>query len=152
LNTPPLDDYSEKARAALLASHPDWQPYMSAYPDKETDTSYVLVTIPSPVDPKRALHFYTADEEITVSFDMYECHFNVLTNPKGGELNTAIEFAERLMREDLLVASFWKQNEWTGSTTVESNEQVAIPDSFDRNSDLLKVRSWTGRLDREHAL
>ncbi len=83
---------------------------------------------------------------------MYECHFNALTNPKGGELNTAVEFAERLMREDLLVASFWKQNEWTGSTTVESNEQVTIPDCFDRESDLMKVRSWTGRLDWEHAL
>ncbi len=117
---------------------------MSAYPDKETDSSYVLVTIPSPADPTRTLHLYTADEEVTVSFDMYECHFS--------EVTSAIEFAEQLMREDLLIASFWKQNEWTGSATVERTEQITMPDSFDRNSDLLKVRSWTGRLDHEHAI
>src|ERR1700730_1404835 len=102
---------------------------MSAYPDKETDSSYLLVTIPSPVNPKSALHLYTADEEVTLSFDMYECHFGVLTNPAGEELAAAIEFAERLMREDLLVASFWKENEWTGSMTVERNQDVTIPDS-----------------------
>ena len=144
MNTPALDDYSAKARASLLASHPDWQSYMSEYPDNETNSSYVLVTIPSPADPKRTLHLYTADEEVTVDFAMYECHFS--------ELNNAIEFAEQLMREDLLIASFWKQNEWTGSATVERNEQITMPGSFDRNSDLLKVRSWTGRLDREHAI
>jgi hypothetical protein len=83
---------------------------------------------------------------------MYECHFNALTNPKGEELSSAVEFAEQLMREDLVVASFWKQNEWTGSVTVAQNEQIKMPNSFDKDSDLLKVRSWTGRLDREHAI
>ena len=144
MNTPPLDDYSAKARAALLASHPDWQSYMSEYPDNETNSSYVLVTIPSPADPKRTLHLYTADEEVTVDFAMYECHFD--------ELSSAIEFAEQVMREDLLIASFWKQNEWTGSATVEQNEHITMPDSFDKNSDLLKVRSWTGRFDCERAI
>ena len=33
---------------------------------------------------------------------MYEWHFNALSS--------AVDFAEQLMREDLLVASFWKQN------------------------------------------
>jgi hypothetical protein len=112
VNTLALDDYSAKARAALLAAHPDWQPYVSAYPDKETNSSYVLVTIPCPSDPKRALHLYIADDEVTVSFDMYESHFS--------ELSSAIEFTEQLMREDLLIASFWKQNEWTGSETNKS--------------------------------
>ena len=144
MNTPPLDDYSAKARAALLASHPDWQSYISTYPEQETDSPYVLVTIPSPVDPNRTLHLYTADEEVTVSFDMYEWHFNALSS--------AVDFAEQLMREELLVASFWKQNKWTGSITVAQNEQIKMPDSFDSNSDLLKVRSWTGRLDREHVI
>src|SRR5215472_5581077 len=118
---PPLDDYSAKARVALLASHPDWQSYMSTFPDKETDSSYVLVTIPSPVGPNRTLYLYTADEEVTVSFDMYEWHFNALS--------CAVAFAEQLMREDLLVASFWKQNKWTGSITVAQNEQIKMPDS-----------------------
>ena len=144
MKTPALDHYSAKARAALLAAHPDWQPYVPAYPDKETNSSYVLETIPSPSDQKQALNLYTADEEVTVTFDMYEWHFN--------ELSSATQFAEHLMREDLLIASFWKQNEWRGSTTVERGEQITMPDSFDRNSDLLKVRSWTGRLDREHAI
>lgn len=117
---------------------------MSTYPEQETDSSYVLVTIPSPVDPNRTLHLYTADEEVTVSFDMYEWHFNALSR--------AVDFAEQLMREELLVASFWKQNKWTGSITVAQNEQIKMPDSFDSNSDLLKVRSWTGRLDREHVI
>jgi len=48
--------------------------------------------------------------------------------------------------------SFWKQNEWTGSMTVERKQRVTMPDSFDKGSNLMKVRSWTGRLDREHAL
>ena len=144
MNTPPLDDYSAKARAALLASHPDWQSYMSEYPENKTNSSYVLVTIPSPADPKRTLHLYTADEEVTVDFAMYECHFS--------DLSSAIEFAEQVMREDLLIASFWKQKEWTGSATVQRNEQITMPDSFDKNSDLLKVRSWTGRLDCERAI
>ncbi len=39
-----------------------------------------------------------------------------------------------------------------GKITVTQNEQIKMPDSFDSNSDLLKVRSWTGRLDREHAI
>jgi hypothetical protein len=117
---------------------------MSTYPDKETNWSYVLVTIPSPVDPNRTLHLYTADEEVTVSFDMYEWHFDALS--------CAVDFAEQLMREELLVASFWKQNKWSGSITVPQNEQIKMPDSFDSNSDLLKVRPWTGRLDREHAI
>lgn len=143
MNTP-LDEYSAKARTALLALHPDWQSYMSDYPDKETNSSYVLVTIPSPADPKHTLHLYTADEEVTVDFAMYECHFS--------ELSSAIEFAEQLMREELLVASFWKHNEWTGSKTVAPDEEISMPDSFDKNSDLLRVRSWTGRLDREHAI
>jgi hypothetical protein len=117
---------------------------MSEYPDNETNSSYVLVTIPSPADPKRTLHLYTADDEVTVDFAMYECHFS--------ELSSAIEFAEQLMREELLVASFWKHNEWTGSKTVARDEEIKIPDSFDKNSDLLKVRSWTGRLDCEHAI
>ena len=152
MNTPALDEYSAKAHAALLASHPDWQSYISTCPDKETDSSYVLVIIPSPVDPNSALHLYTADEEVTVSFDMYECHFNALTNPNGEELSSAVTFAEQLMREDLLVASFWKHNEWTGSITVAQNEQIKMPNSFDSESDLLKVRSWTGRLDHAHAI
>jgi hypothetical protein len=117
---------------------------MSEYPDKETNSSYVLLTIPSSVDPKRTLHLYTADEEVTVDFAMYECHFS--------ELSSAIEFAEQLIREELLVASFWKRNEWTGSKTIAPDEEIRMPDSFDKNSDLLKVRSWTGRLDREHAI
>jgi hypothetical protein len=125
---------------------------MSAYPDKETDSSYSLVTIPSPANPKSPLHLFTADGEVTANFDMYERHFNALTNPTGGELGSAVEFAERLMREDLLVVSFWKQNEWTGSMTVERKQRVTMPDSFDKGSNLMKVRSWTGRLDREHAL
>ena len=81
---------------------------------------------------------------MTVDFAMYECHFS--------DLSSAIEFAEQVMREDLLIASFWKQNEWTGSATVGQNEQITMPDSFDKNSDLLKVRSWTGHLDCEHAI
>ena len=144
MNTPSFDDYSAKARAALLAARPDWESYVSAYPDNETNSSYVLVTIPSPADPKRTLHLYTADEEVTVDFAMYEWHFS--------DLSSAIEFAEEIMREDLLIASFWKQNEWTGSTTVKQNEQITMPDSFDKNSNLLKVRSWTGQLDSERAI
>jgi hypothetical protein len=125
---------------------------MTEYPDEESDSSYVLVTIPSPIDPKRVLHLYTADEEVTVSFDMYECHFNSLTDARGEEIGSAIKFAEQLMRDELVVASFWRQGEWTGSITAEPNEQITMPESFDTRADSLKVRSWTGRLDREQAI
>ena len=146
-----LDTYSQEQKSKLAKLMPNWKPFFCEYQYSDASAHYLLVTLPSEGDPSINLYLYTADEEITVSFGMWEWHYPNPDEPEGCELEAALSGIERIRSEHDLVASYWDGEKWLGSTIVSSNESLGFS-SFVKEASFVKVLSWSGRLNREVVL
>ena len=146
-----LDEYSQNIKERLAALKPEWKSFFSEYMYKDQPYSYVLLTIPSPSQDKFPLIFYSADEEITVTFGMWEWHYPNPSDPESDELVTAIEEMSKFQNDENLVVSYWNGEKWVGSTVVKRDEPIEMPE-FAQGAKSAKVLSWSGRFNREFVL
>lgn len=146
-----LDEYSLDQRAKLAVRRPDWIPYVSEFPYEGKNESYLLVEIPSPGNPEKALFLYTADNEVTVAFGVWEWHYPNPSQPEQDALEVAVAEVEKIQKDKLVVVSYWQGEQWLGSRAITPDEPLTTP-GFAVGAKRAKVLSWSGRLSREVAL
>lgn len=146
-----IDPYSQKQKDRLTQLRSNWLPFFGEYPYRNGQGNYFLVTIPSGGNPSVNLFLDAADEEITVSFGFWESHYPNPSEPDNDELESALAEVERIQREEHLIASYWHGEKWVGSRIVGPGDPLEMR-GFAEEATLVKVLSWSGRLNREVAL
>jgi hypothetical protein len=146
-----LDPYSKEQMEELKRLRPEWQPFFTEFPYSESEETYLLVKVPSPGNPSSFLTLYTYEEEVTISFGVWEAHFNEYTSWEHGELKDALSMVQRIENEDLVIVSYWRGEQWLGSRIIEPTAAIVEP-GFASGASLAKVLSWLGRHNREVAL
>ena len=139
--------YSERFLAFLAREASEW--HAAAKPDVEAAGAY-LVEVESPNDNASAsLWISTEDEEITVGFDAFHSHFETWHfDSEEKAFREALALARSIVAEKVLIASWWKDEKWSGSQLIELGEEVKRSDRTPADA-CLRIRSWTGKYDRE---
>ena len=139
--------YSERFLAFLAREAVEWR--ATATPDSEAAGAY-QIEVESPNENASApLWISTADEEITVGFDAYHSHFETWHfESEDMAFREALALARDIVAEKLLVASWWNGEKWSGSQLIELGDEVKRSDRTPADA-CLRIRSWTGKYDRE---
>ncbi len=140
---PQLDDYSLRFAEQLFAQFPQWREFASIKGDGE---GILLLKVPAPKamrEREEDALWMDTDGEITVSFDAYHTHFGLSQNE---ELARAVKFIKDLVEEKICVVSLWRNNEWRGSTDIESGQEPNV--SGFSHFDTIRIRSWQGTHDK----
>lgn len=125
----------------LLTEFPAWRQF--ARHEDDDGHSYLVIEVPVPeaANVERALLMTTANDEVTIGFDAYHSHFDDCV----GEFEGALEFVRQLISERVAVVSWWQDEEWRGSTTVEAGAEPGFPSwASSQRVNRIRVRSWNG--------
>jgi hypothetical protein len=141
-----LDPYSLEIRNALLARFPEWLAYCREEPGPEGESSLIIDVPPPPESgAARGLRITTEDEEITVGFDSYHAHYDVLGPCDDPAEPTALDFIEGLLSERIAVVSWWHGERWLSSAQLHAGELLELPRWVDASAQVeARVRSWRG--------
>ncbi|HEX2592667.1 MAG TPA: hypothetical protein VHL34_14290 [Rhizomicrobium sp.] len=93
------------------------------------------------------LHIDTENGEITIGFDFYHAHWEW---PSSDDHRNPVRYLSDLLDEKIVVASFWRGDEWKGSTMVDAGV-TDIP-AVSAAAELLRLRSWRGTFSSDLAL
>jgi hypothetical protein len=133
---------------ALLEVFPEWRAVASREVD-EWGSEYVVVYVEAPpeADVQRGLRIDTADDEVTVAFDFYHEHFDDWAGQSGpGETQSALQFVQQIVEERVAVVSWWRDDQWAGSSVTEAGVPPEPPESrtWTVPPNRVRVRSWSG--------
>ena len=125
---------------------PKWRALLRTATAGDGSTFQVLeVPAPEGSDAVAGLLVSTADDEITVGFDVYHSHFDAWTGDTG-----ALEFIRRIVTERVAVVSWWSGGKWCGSGQLEAGQRPEVPSSAAGLAvDRMRVRSWRGALNAD---
>jgi len=148
-----LDAFSQSVAEKIFARFPEWKALAMAQAERDAP-SYLLVEVPPPpqADVAEPLRITTSNEEVTVGFDYYHCHFDEWVSDDGDSFGegAALKFVEALLSERQAAASWWHGNDWRGSTVVRGSERPKPPD-FVRDARRVRIRSWLGTYNADYA-
>ena len=94
----------------------------------------------------RPLSIDTCGEEVTVAFDAYHAHFNEFRNES--ECGAAFEFICKIINGEFAVVSYWREEQWCGSTLLKEENFPTTNENYPYASKI-KIRSWLGNLDQD---
>jgi hypothetical protein len=124
----------------LLQKFPEWRALVSPRTD-QAGRDYLLVEVkpPASANVEHGLAIYTANDEVTVSFDTFHSHFREWNE----EYESALEFIEQVVTERIAIVSWWFDDKWLGSSYVAAGHE---PEHRSRppRSNRIRVRSWKG--------
>jgi hypothetical protein len=132
------------AASELFSLFPQWRTLARTEKDEDgTEFLVVDVTAAPEANVEYGLTIDTAGGEITVGFDYYHSHFDEWVGD-GEHFGTkaALEFIRQIVSEEVAVASWWKGNEWKGSTQIAAGEEPKM--TWMADFDRIRVRSWKG--------
>jgi hypothetical protein len=108
----------------------------------------LLIDPPAEAAVDRGLLIHTDKGEVTVGFDFYHSHFDSAVGD-GEHFGTgaAIAFVRQIVSEQIAVVSWWRDDEWRGSSQVEAGAQPAalLVKEYNR----VRVRSWKGSFNAD---
>lgn len=147
-----MDAHSLNSASELFALFPEWRSL--ARKEKEeggTEFLVVEVTPPPEASVEYGLTIDTAGGQVTVGFDYYHAHFDAWVGD-GESFGTkaALEFIQQIVSEEVAVASWWKGEEWKGSTQVLAGEKPKM--TWMADFDRIRVRSWMGGLNADFSV
>lgn len=112
-------------------------------------SAFQVLEVPAPVgsDAAAGLLVSTDDDRISVSFDVYQSHFDDWAGPAG-----ALDFIRQLVTEHVAVVSWWSGGRWCGCGRLTAGQRPEVP-SWAANMavDGIRVRSWRGALNADVA-
>lgn len=114
-------------------------------PEENDEGAFSIKIIPSFNTAEYPLSIDTFGEEVTVAFDAYHAHFNEFK--KESEYGDALSFIKNIISEKFAVVSFWRNEQWCGSSLLEA---CNFPSNNECHpyANLIKIRSWSGKLDK----
>ena len=146
-----LTSYSKRFLEFLSREAPDLHGAMRPALDRDgKPTGFLLGELAAPNARASApLWITTEDDEITVGFDAFHTHFAACDGSTSEEqsFTGAISLARDIIAERALVASWWLEEEWSGSQLVEVGYFPERP-QYVAGEAIARVRSWTGLRDK----
>jgi hypothetical protein len=155
-----LDDYSRLAVPIILARFPDWETFATVEPSPDGAGSVVEFNVPCPSpSAEHGLWVSTADEELSVGFHTYHCHFTDFSDRSDvARIEEGVAHAAHIVAERVGVVTWYRDGEWAGSSCVElpfpgplrglRSGGDPLPDGF-AGCEWATLRSWLGRFDRD---
>ncbi len=122
-----LDNYSQKVNDFLKKNHPSIfeSPYqISFYQNDDIETVFLEIKIKSFSEGRNPyLMLSSQDEKMTVSFSSHHCHFGGWHESIFEEdIKNAISTFEEIRDGKLIVAEYYKNEEFAGSVFLEIQE------------------------------
>jgi hypothetical protein len=135
-----LDGFSRKFAETLFAVYPAWREFARKETNKAGDR-YLVVQPPDPPGSSTAepLTIWTENGEVSVGFDHFHMHFYW---PAEEDLDP-LKFIEDVLADRVAVVSYWKGDQWLGSSTLGLEETPDVEPGI-----LVRVRSWSGARDQ----
>lgn len=110
----------------------------------EGNSFVVEVTAPNPA-ARAPLFISTADEEVTVGFDAWHCHFDGMLEKDDEEIfASSIALVRDLLAERVAVLAWLDGDQWLGSSCAKVDEVDAELQSGDTGYAI----TWRGTHDR----
>jgi len=133
-----MDEFSKKVSAQIFSRFPEWECLAETANDEGVDV--LSLKVPSLSDDESChLTIDTFQGEVTVSFDAYHAHFCEFE----GE---ALPFINQLISDDYAVVSYWRGEQWCGSTLLPPDDFPATNKEYPY-ANRIKIRSWSGKLN-----
>lgn len=158
----PLDQLAEYSRLAvplILARFPEWEGSAKLLEECGPGEFAVEFRIPCPSsEAKSGLWVSTDGGELSVGFDHHHTHFMAYDGDHRRQIECGLEYASDFIEERAGVVSWHMDGRIGGSCSVELphpdplprlNERFGLFMPGQRDCNLVKLRSWTGRFDRE---
>ena len=128
-----MNEFSENFLKLLESKWPDWKG--KAKPVGE----YFEFEIPSGGDHGVKLTIDTDEDEVTIGFGNYHCHWDGLGfETLEDEWKDAIQFIDGIVSNNIKVVSWFKESRWCGSSWVYSGETYEPDCAFDK----IVYQSW----------
>ena len=142
-----LNEFSSYFARHLFEAFPWLEQHGRLDPHPQADEGSLIVEYsPEPVRTDCQLWISTDDREVTIGFGMFHAHFDWPGDDEDEFREDPIVFLGDLVEERTLIEDWTKSGKWSGSSTLDRNEE---PDTDDMAEDaVVYVRSWTGAHDR----
>jgi hypothetical protein len=144
-----------RSLAPVLDAFPEWRGLVRAQTADDGSSFEILeVQALAAADVTHGLVVDTSNDEITVGFDVYHSHFDDWVGD-GTSFGTmaAVEFIKQVVSERVAVISWWKGEQWCGSTQLEAGKKPELPSWAGAPAiDRVRVRSWRGTLNADVAV
>ncbi|WP_444944811.1 hypothetical protein ACJJIK_09060 [Microbulbifer sp. ZKSA006] len=139
-----MDEFSRKVKAQFIQEFPDWEKFCFTAMDEGEEV--LSVKVPSPSGGEECpLSVDTFRGEVTVAFDAYHAHFYDFIDPEGDD---AVSFIKELISSDYAVVSYWRNEQWCGST-IWSVKELPSSNGEYPYANIIKFRSWLGQCNNE---
>ncbi|MEN0038018.1 MAG: hypothetical protein AAGC78_13170 [Cellvibrio sp.] len=139
-----LNEFSRNVSIQFFKSFPELKEFATALEENDEGTFSVKVIPPFNV-VEHPLSIDTFGEEVTVAFDAYHAHFNEFK--EECEYGGALTFIKNIVSEQYAVVSFWRNDQWCGSSLIESCNFPSNNENYPY-ANLIKIRSWSGKLNK----
>ena len=136
----------------VLNAFPEWRCLLRVEMADDGSLYEALEVDASPsANAMHGLLIKTSNEEITVGFDFYHTHFDDSVGD-GTYFGTmaALEFIKQIKSEQLAVMSWWRGDQWCGSSSILATEKPELPSWCNRlDINRIRIRSWCGTLNAD---
>lgn len=141
-----LNPFSQRFADRLFAEFPSWEAGLNVEPWPNADTGCFIVTLPSPVDPLRALWVGTDSGEITVGFgdSWHEHHGALWGTPEEESFSDAIDQLKHIVNERRVLAVARRGDTASSMTLIEPGHK---PDFGGDGVTRYDIYSWRGTYD-----
>jgi len=131
-----LNKFSTLIYGLLLKVYPQWSNLIRIADD---DPESIILEVPSSQSAELLLEVSTYDEEITVSYGSFHCHFGWSDVPDEEAFNEAKEMIDDIISDKMLIAEYSKNGNVYQSETVEVEEL----DSYLELGNEVRVVGWS---------
>lgn len=139
-----LTEFSKNVSNQFFEYFPQLKEF-TIVPEENDEGAFSIKIIPPFNVVEHPLSIDTFGEEVTVAFDAYHAHFNEFK--EECEYGDAFTFIKNIVSEQFVVVSFWRNDQWCGSSLLESCNFPSGNESYPY-ANLIKIRSWSGKLDK----
>jgi hypothetical protein len=128
-----LSDYSSQALELILGALPDLQ----GLAEEREDYFEIETTCPAGWE----FGVYSYEEQITVAFAEYHCHIGgYAESTVEQDVEEAVSLIRALRKEELVLAVWFRGDEYMGSYMLPPSEQPALVVSGPNQK--VKIRKW----------
>jgi len=145
-----LNDYSNKVYEYLKKNNSKLLENISLQPSDFGKNHIFIELITKNENSSSNLFLSSEDNQLTVGFDSYHCHFDSFREQDfEEEIKIALEYFYKILNEELFVVSAGG-----GTTTLLTNDEINFIENghrlekFDYDCITYYVTSWSGNYDR----
>lgn len=153
MNVKGLDDFSLGVADRLFTKFPEWRKFAEI---KATDNQIkylqLEITPPPGASVVSGLIISTENKEVTIGFDYYHGHFfDQFFDGECLAADTAIDFIDQLLSEEISVVSWWNSDKLIAWSTILDGK-AQLPEDIVGQYSHIRIRSWNGTLNDDRAL